>query len=96
MSYEFSLFIAGKTSKKSCEILHCVNTLLKKRLKSNYELTVIDVIDSPDQAIKFDIFVTPSWIRLIPKPPIKLVGNFCEEKNVAKAYDFFTEVINGR
>jgi circadian clock protein KaiB len=96
MKYLFTLFLAGQSSRNNRAILACVNDLLLKRLKGDYILRTVDVIDTPEQAIKEDIFVTPSWVRNSPLPRIKLVGNFCEEKNVSKAFDLFLEASHAR
>jgi circadian clock protein KaiB len=91
MTYEFTLFVAGKKSEKSREITACVNDHLIKRLKDVFTLVVVDVLESPEIALKEQIFVTPSWVRNSPAPKKKIVGNFSVEKNVIRGLDIFLE-----
>lgn len=91
MTYEFTLFVAGKKSLKSREITACVNDHLMKRLKDAFTLLVVDVIEFPELALKEQIFVTPSWVRNSPAPKKKLVGNFCVENNVSRGLDILVE-----
>jgi circadian clock protein KaiB len=92
MKYEFILFIAAKKSKKSVDISNCVRKLLVQKLKDNFKLSLVDVIDNPELALNEEIFVTPSWVRVVPGPRVKIVGNFCEEKNASKGFELFMEV----
>jgi circadian clock protein KaiB len=89
MTYKFILFVAGKESKKNRQIIETINDGLVVRLKDAFTLTVVDVIKSPEAALKEQIFVTPSWVRSSPVPKKKIIGNFSVEKNVSHGLDIF-------
>ncbi len=89
MKYEFTLFVAGKGSVKSRDIIARINGHLSERFKNDYTLAVVDVIDSPELAQKEDIFVTPSWVRNSPAPKKKVIGNFSVKQNIVRALETF-------
>ena len=91
MTHKFTLYLAGEESIKSLEIITCVRDHLTERLKGKFTLTVVDVIKFPELARKEEIFVTPSWVRDLPKPKRKIIGNFCAKNNVIKGLDIFLE-----
>ena len=89
MTYDFTLFVAGKETIKNQEIVDCIKAGLNERLKASFDLLVVDVVDSPELAFREQIFVTPSWVRNLPAPKKKIVGNFCIDKNISRALDIF-------
>ncbi len=89
MTYKFSLFLADKDSVKGREMIAYINEHLIKRFKDAFDLVIVDVIERPELASKEQIFVTPSWVRNSPGPKKKLIGNFCDKKNVSKGLDLF-------
>ncbi len=82
---EFKLYVVSKDSPKNKEVVLVVDGILKKTLKNSYNLQVIDILEMPEQAAADQILVTPSWMKTIPKPKKKVVGQLGDQKNALKA-----------
>jgi len=50
---------------------------------NNWQLEVVDVLETPLRALEDSIFVTPTLIKLSP-PPTRIIGSLSERENVAR------------
>jgi len=73
--YEFILYISGQTprSEKAVEDL---KTLFEAKLKRQYSLEIIDVMESPQSTRKHDIIATPTLVKVSPPPEKRFIGDF--------------------
>ncbi|BAZ45185.1 KaiB domain protein [Chondrocystis sp. NIES-4102] len=74
-NYVFRLFISSDnlTAEKT---LGNVHQLLEQGLDHPYTLKVIDIKNNPEQAIIHQIALTPTLVRIEPKPIKRIVGQF--------------------
>jgi circadian clock protein KaiB len=80
-NYVFRLFISSDnaTAEKSLSNIH---QLLEQGLDSPYTLKVIDINKNPEQAITHQVVVTPTLVRVEPKPVRRIVGQFDDLQRV--------------
>lgn len=50
-------------------------TLTENLAPGSWKLDVIDVIQMPEKALQNDVFVTPTLLRELPGPVLKLIGD---------------------
>jgi len=72
--YEFKLYVSKATARVESDIkaLHCI---LSKTLNKNYLLKVINVVEQPDEAVKDNICMTPTLVKISPSPMRKIIGD---------------------
>lgn len=56
-----------------------------------YDLTVIDVLEHPEQAEKDRIFATPTLIKIVPQPRLRIVGDLSNDKLLSDVIDLKKE-----
>ena len=71
--WKLSLYVVSSApnSKEACLNL---KTLLEEYLPRQYELEIVDIIESPLKAIKDGVNVAPTLIKWDPPPVCRLVG----------------------
>lgn len=82
--YTFKLFVVANTL--TCEdITRKLTVVLEKNFHDEYDLEIIDIIESPGLAIQENVLATPTLIKESPLPPKRIVGNIGDEKNILTA-----------
>ena len=78
---EFKLYVtgSGNISQKAIEDLKSV---LEEKLKEQYTLKIINVLENPELAIKDKISATPTLVKNEPSKDVKLVGNANKDEMV--------------
>ncbi len=76
---EFRLYIAGEASNSRMAKLNLEN-LCRKYLPDQHSIEVVDVTKNPRAALQDSVFLTPTLVRLSPKPPLRIVGNLSDEQ----------------
>ena len=78
---EFKLYVtgSGNISQKAIEDLKSV---LEEKLKEQYTLKIINVLENPELAIKDKISATPTLVKDKPHRDVKLVGNANKDEMV--------------
>ena len=72
-TYRFLLYVAGDTQNSSLAMAN-LTAFCRTHLPGNYEIEVVDVFVKPQRALKDRIFMTPTLIKLGPKPSRRIVG----------------------
>ena len=72
--FRFSLFVSGDGLLAKKAIFNC-KKYLDLFLQSNYDMEIIDVLQSPKLTIDENIIVLPVLIRRNPLPEISIVGD---------------------
>lgn len=72
-NYVLRLFIASNNARAE-QTLSNIHQLLEEGLTSPYTLKVIDIAKNPEQAVANQIVITPTLIRVSPKPVRRIVG----------------------
>lgn len=71
--YEFKLYTLSEMAGSQAAVTN-IKRYLEKHLHDKYVLTIIDILESPESAIADKIFMTPTLIKVSPKPERKIIG----------------------
>ena len=77
----FRLFITGRTPRSEVAIAN-LKRFCEDSLDGEYELEVIDVVDDPERAESEHIIATPTLIREIPPPALRIIGDLSDQDRV--------------
>lgn len=80
------LFVTGYNG-KSERAIHNLRHICDDWLKVDYELTIIDVLESPHIASQEHILATPTLIKVLPLPARRLIGDLSETELVLRELD---------
>jgi circadian clock protein KaiB len=80
------LYITGKTS-RSEKAIHNLKNICKSKFNDEYELVIIDVLDSPELAEQDKIMATPTLIKVLPPPIRKIIGDLSDTQKVLIGLD---------
>jgi circadian clock protein KaiB len=72
------LYVAG-AAPHSTRALENVRAICELHVGNKYELDVVDVLHEPLRALDDGILVTPTLVRLDPKPVKTLIGDLSEQ-----------------
>ena len=48
---------------------------VRAALDEDHELEIVDVLERTERALADDVLVTPTLLKLAPRPPCRIVGN---------------------
>lgn len=48
----------------------------------DHELEIVDVLERPERALADDVLVTPTLLKLAPRPPCRIVGDLRDTHQV--------------
>ena len=82
--HEF-VFFTSSCGRKNRKREALIRKLLERKLKEKYSLKVVELLKEPELSREFGVLVTPSLIRLNPKPVKRLVGSFNAEEKLERA-----------
>lgn len=83
-TYQFTLFIAGQ-SPRSTRAVENLRGLAERTLNGDFDVTIIDVIEDPDEAEAQQIMATPTLIKRRPEPARRVTGDLSDLESVALA-----------
>ena len=78
---EFKLYVTG-TGNISSKAIEDLKSVLEEKLKEQYTLKIINVLENPELAIKDRISATPTLVKNEPRKDVKLVGNSNKDEMV--------------
>lgn len=84
--YVLRLYVSGHTL-HSTRAIENLNKLCESRLKDRYELTVLDLHQSPVNAQEGQVVAAPTLIKSLPLPLRRLVGDMSNTNRVLQALD---------
>jgi len=84
--YLLKLYVTGKT-KRTTDAIKNLKKICEETLMGEYELVVIDVLESPELAESDRILATPTLIRYLPPPIKQIIGDLSDEDKVIKGLD---------
>ena len=82
--HKFRLYVAGSAGNSVLAIQN-LNSICRAYLPGQYEIEHIDVFEEPQRALADIVVMTPTLIKLSPKPICRIVGTLSESKNVLSA-----------
>ena len=83
----FRLYVAGQGD-NSKWIIKNVEDILDDYIPGDYEIEVIDVLENPLTAISDGIIATPTLLKLLPPPMIKIDGDLRESNKLLRSLGF--------
>ncbi|MCH6163137.1 circadian clock KaiB family protein [Streptomyces marispadix] len=82
--YAFCLYVAGQSERSSAAESN-LRALAGARLPDGYEVEVVDVVARPGLAEEQRILATPTVVRLLPLPQVRVIGDLSDPPRVASA-----------
>ncbi|MBN8544709.1 MAG: circadian clock KaiB family protein [Ignavibacteria bacterium] len=79
--YQLKLYITGKTTRSEQAVSNLKN-LCKSKFNDEYELLIIDVLDSPELAEQDQVLATPTLIKILPLPVRRIIGDLTDTQKV--------------
>jgi circadian clock protein KaiB len=73
----FNLYVVGE-SVNSMLALRNLKNFCESHYPHNYQIHLIDVLLSPEQAWTCGVTATPLLVRILPTPTVKIMGNLSD------------------
>lgn len=86
MKTVLTLYVTGRTQRSERAIIQ-LQRLCQAHLADQYELNVIDLLERPDLAERHKILATPTLIKEMPPPTVRIVGDLSDESSVLYRLD---------
>ena len=83
------LYISGPTPRSAQAIVN-VRQLCEANLPGRYELTVVDLSQSPALASRHQIIAAPTLVRELPLPERKFIGDMSNSARILRGLDVAT------
>jgi circadian clock protein KaiB len=79
--FKFILFVAGQEP-NSVLARKNLQRLCQEHLPDRHAIEIIDVFQNLDAALKHNILITPTRIKVAPGPPVTVFGNLSDSQKV--------------
>jgi circadian clock protein KaiB len=79
--FHFQLYITGNTP-RSTQAVANLRALCEQHLTGRYELEIIDLYQQPGRAAAGQIIASPTLIKILPKPLMRMVGNLADREQL--------------
>jgi circadian clock protein KaiB len=79
--FHFQLYITGNTP-RSTQAVANLRALCEEHLAGRYELEVIDLYQEPARAAAGQIIASPTLIKILPQPLMRMVGNLADREHL--------------
>lgn len=79
--YKFRLYVAGDAP-NSAQAQANLIALCQTHLPDSYEIEVVDVLKEPMVALKDNVLMTPTLLKLSPAPVRRIVGALSQMQTV--------------
>ncbi|KPJ57886.1 MAG: circadian clock protein KaiB [Planctomycetes bacterium DG_58] len=84
--YLLKLYITGQTP-RSVQAVRNLERICKEKLKGQYRMVVIDVLERPQLAEDEKILATPTLIKELPSPLRRIIGDLSDTEKVLLGLD---------
>ena len=84
-SFKLSLYLTTPGHPEIFEAIQNLKDFLNEELKQDFELHIINVLQNPERAAKDGVIATPTLIKEMPPPSLRIVGDFTDRKKVLAA-----------
>ncbi len=81
---KFQLYVADEAENSRRAVAN-LSAICREHLPGRHEIKVVDVLKEPGRALADGIFMTPTLIRLAPRPAVKIVGTLSDTTRVLLA-----------
>lgn len=79
--FKFRLYVAGG-AQNSAQAIANLNEICRAYLSGRHEIEIVDVFLEPHRALTDGIFMTPTLVKLAPRPDRKIVGTLSQPEVV--------------
>ena len=84
--WELRLYIAGKTIRAATTFRH-LETICAAHLAGEYQIEIIDLLETPQLAEGDQIIAVPTLVRKLPEPVRKIIGDLSNTERVLVGLD---------
>jgi circadian clock protein KaiB len=77
------LYVAGKAPNSLMAIAN-VQAICDAHFPAGHQLEIVDLLKSPLRALADAIIVTPTLLKLLPKPAYRVIGNCSDTASVLR------------
>ena len=77
VNHIFHLYVVGESA-NSMLALRNIKHFCETHYPNNYQIQLIDVLLSPEQAWNEGVTATPLLVRMLPNPRVKIMGNLSD------------------
>jgi circadian clock protein KaiB len=84
--YLLKLYIAGHNPRSERAIVN-LKQICEAELAGDYQMVIIDVLETPQAAEQERILATPTLVREMPPPSRRLIGDLSDRELVLSALD---------
>lgn len=81
MTHRLKLYITGRTH-SSQQAVENLRQLMDQQVAGAYEVTIVDVLENPQEAESERILATPTLIRESPPPTRRILGDLSDTQKV--------------
>ena len=92
--YLLKLYVAGESVRSSAAIAN-LRRICEHDLQGRYELEIIDVFESPDQAEDARILATPTLVKALPPPLRRVIGDLSDKEKVLLGLELVPDPSDG-
>lgn len=82
--FKFRQYLSGNTP-NSVQARANLNRICRNHLQGRYKIEVVDVDQDPDRALRDQVYMTPSLVRIAPSPVCMIVGTLSHPELVLQA-----------
>jgi circadian clock protein KaiB len=82
--FKFRLYIAGGALNSEQAVAN-LELLCREHLPNRYQIDIVDVFRDPKRALADGIFMTPTLVKLSPRPVRTIVGTLSQQHTVLQA-----------
>ena len=79
--HRFRLYVAGNAANSALAIQN-LESICRACLPGRYEIEHVDVFQQPERALADVIIMTPTLLKLSPKPVCRIVGTLSDSQSV--------------
>jgi len=84
--WQLRLYVAGMTP-KCLAAFENLQRICEERLKGQYSIEIIDLLENPQLAQGDQILAIPTLVRKLPEPLKKIIGDLSNEERVLVGLD---------
>lgn len=79
---ELVFYVAGRDDESDALIKALTQALTLAYGTAGWSMAVVDVLLLPEKALERDVFATPTFLRLVPAPILKVLGDISQTPQV--------------
>ncbi len=79
--FKFRLYIAAGTENALRAVTN-LTALCREHLPDRHDIEIVDVLREPSRALVDGIFMTPTLVRLAPRPTQQIIGTLSQKDEV--------------